>query len=170
MNGRASVVNHIPIHSQRERLASISSGLKNRQSVMQGATTETGAIQDLARRSVLFRNRLLEEFQVLESSNDVDLTSKTAPQYTTHDIAMEPDLFTGVLRETPQQLIKFKMFKRTAEAAQMKPADRRLARVKNINSVPIGVWANWVVNRMFVWFICIYAGVLLRYDSMSAYI
>eukprot|EP00736_Rhodelphis_marinus_P001469 Rmarinus@m.27381 len=147
MNGRASVVNHIPIHSQRERLASISSGLKNRQSVMQGATTETGAIQDLARRSVLFRNRLLEEFQVLESSNDVDLTSKTAPQYTTHDIAMEPDLFTGVLRETPQQLIKFKMFKRTAEAAQMKPADRRLARVKNINSVPIGVWANWVVNH-----------------------
>eukprot|EP00735_Rhodelphis_limneticus_P014542 TRINITY_DN8580_c0_g1::TRINITY_DN8580_c0_g1_i1::g.8615::m.8615 TRINITY_DN8580_c0_g1::TRINITY_DN8580_c0_g1_i1::g.8615 ORF type:complete len:733 (+),score=135.83,sp/A2ARP9/CTSR2_MOUSE/35.24/1e-54,Ion_trans/PF00520.26/2.2e-29,RhoGAP/PF00620.22/0.035,RhoGAP/PF00620.22/1e+03,DUF1018/PF06252.7/12,DUF1018/PF06252.7/8.2 TRINITY_DN8580_c0_g1_i1:22-2220(+) len=109
------------------------------------------AMQDLATRTVLFRNRLIEEFQILESSTELDTTSKTAPQYTTRDIIMEPELFKNILRETPQQLIKFKLFKRTADMVERKKkqarADRRLARVKNINSVPIGVWANWVVNH-----------------------
>ncbi len=52
-----------------------------------------------------------------------------------------------LLEENPDQMIKFKVYKRD-RMPQASTVDRRLTRVKNLNKLPIPVWANWVVESI----------------------
>eukprot|EP00163_Fabomonas_tropica_P029381 TRINITY_DN626_c0_g1_i15.p1 TRINITY_DN626_c0_g1~~TRINITY_DN626_c0_g1_i15.p1 ORF type:complete len:495 (-),score=101.10 TRINITY_DN626_c0_g1_i15:64-1548(-) len=58
-----------------------------------------------------------------------------------------------MLREAPGQLIKFKLFKRYAIMHQgQQEKDKRLTRIRNINTLPIGVWAHWLIQHpVFQW-------------------
>ena len=54
-----------------------------------------------------------------------------------------------IFKENPYQLIKFKAFKRTQQLDGDGPKiDRRLTRAKNVDNLPIGAWANWIVQSM----------------------
>eukprot|EP01006_Ploeotia_vitrea_P035644 TRINITY_DN65915_c4_g1_i1.p1 TRINITY_DN65915_c4_g1~~TRINITY_DN65915_c4_g1_i1.p1 ORF type:complete len:679 (+),score=323.55 TRINITY_DN65915_c4_g1_i1:55-2091(+) len=104
--------------------------------------------QDLSSRAQVFREKLVEEFHLAERTT-------TAPKYNTSDLfsASEPVLFRQVLLHTPNQLINFKIFKRSqdvVEAPTKGDTDKRLTRVRNINSIPIGVWAHWLSTHS--WF------------------
>ncbi len=52
-----------------------------------------------------------------------------------------------LLIENPEQMIKFKVYKREY-IPQATTVDRRLTRVKNKNKLPIPVWANLVVESI----------------------
>jgi hypothetical protein len=66
----------------------------------------------------------------------------------------EPDRFKRILRDMPSQLIKFKIFKRSQFRGVAKQKDKRLTRIKNINSVPVGVWSAWLTeNQYYTWLI-----------------
>ena len=66
-------------------------------------------------------------------------------------------LFKRLLRDTPAQLIKFKIFKRSKFKPGARKSDKRLTRIKNLHTVPIGVWAAWVIEHyVFQWIIIIF--------------
>ena len=48
-----------------------------------------------------------------------------------------------LLRETPQGLIKFQMYTKKDE---QRFTDRRLNRIKNKNTIPLGPWAHTVIE------------------------
>ena len=51
--------------------------------------------------------------------------------------------------ETPQQMVKFKAYKRDGAPPTI---DRRLTRVRNRSKMPLGAWAKWLVERILhVW-------------------
>jgi hypothetical protein len=60
----------------------------------------------------------------------------------------DKDGFSTMLIENPNQPIKFPIFKRTRQADEYH-VDRRLLRTKNKNSVPLGAWANWVLQSKY---------------------
>ena len=63
------------------------------------------------------------------------------------------ETFRKVLKETPHQMVGFKHFKRRAGEGKIFE-DKRMTRLKNVNSPPIGLWAHWVVgHRYFEWFV-----------------
>lgn len=53
-----------------------------------------------------------------------------------------------VLLDTPEQMIKFKVYKRDEIGEVDCQVDRRLNRVKNQNKLPVGVWASWIVESI----------------------
>lgn len=62
-----------------------------------------------------------------------------------------------LLKETPQGLVKFQLYSKKDE---QRFHDRRLNRVKNKNSIPLGPWAHTVViskysNLYFVLCFCL---------------
>lgn len=57
-----------------------------------------------------------------------------------------PGVLEKLLLESPDQMVKFKVYKR--DWSMQVTVDRRLTRVKNQNKLPIGVWANWVVESI----------------------
>eukprot|EP00741_Cyanophora_paradoxa_P000823 tig00000444_g794.t1 len=111
---------------------------------------------DLARRTQYFRKQLIHEFRTLQQDAYDD--TKLAPRYNSREIIRsargggapaDRQVLRSVLRETPLQLVKFKPLKRTIdeEKRQMKASlDKRLLRVRSINTLPVPVWAAWVVN------------------------
>lgn len=50
-----------------------------------------------------------------------------------------------LLRETPQGLIKFQMYS-SSKKDEQRFKDRRLNRIKNKNTIPLGPWAHTVVE------------------------
>jgi len=97
---------------------------------------------DLSARCSLFRAKLIEEFRL---SDNVAYNTRDAPVLSSSEITNDPDLFKQTLRDTPTQLIKFKIFKRSSQ--QYKGiSDRRMTRIKNMNTIPVGVWASWFTN------------------------
>lgn len=116
---------------------------------------------DMSVRAQVFRERLIEEFHVEE---DLGFDAKSAPKYSTADLfsSSEPQLFKKFLVKTPHQLIKFKIFKRSQdESARLHLRDKRMIRVKNLNSLPIGVWAKWISNHS--WFTgCVFTLIILN--------
>ncbi|KAL7750064.1 Cation channel sperm-associated protein 2 [Sorochytrium milnesiophthora] len=98
------------------------------------------AFHDLSRRSSLFRTRLLDEFQLLDNLS-LSTGVSQPPQFNTRDVA-DPEAFVKIMAEEPYNLIKFQAFKRTRDNGQV---DRRLTRVKNKHSLPIGAWAGWLL-------------------------
>ena len=81
-------------------------------------------------------------------------------------ISLDPMQFTKLLRETPQQLIKFKIFQRTLDEAGQH-GDKRLARIKNVNTLPIGVWASWTVYRMSGWILALFVNIMITMPHQS---
>eukprot|EP00455_Lapot_gusevi_P002899 TRINITY_DN11197_c0_g1_i3.p1 TRINITY_DN11197_c0_g1~~TRINITY_DN11197_c0_g1_i3.p1 ORF type:complete len:488 (-),score=60.15 TRINITY_DN11197_c0_g1_i3:162-1625(-) len=110
---------------------------------------------ELTTRAEFFRDKLIEEFRLVEDSfhyNAADI--KAAPKFTTSDLFPKvedqaqdkSDVLKKVLISQPHQLVKFKIFKRS-QGPRKNQVDKRLIRVKNIDKVPIGVYANWVVEH-----------------------
>ncbi|EPZ34913.1 hypothetical protein ROZALSC1DRAFT_28316 [Rozella allomycis CSF55] len=101
---------------------------------------------DLSMNTHYFRSKLLEEFQLVDSLTDESIVQ--TPIYASRDIT-DSNTRDKVL-ENPNQLIKFKIFRREKEEVDLSQIDRRLTRTKNIYSLPIGAWAGWVVKNK--WF------------------
>jgi len=97
---------------------------------------------DLSSRSTIFRTKLIEEFQLLDNLSSSIKGTAQPPQYNSKDVKDNLTL-NKILSENPYQLIKFQAFKRTKETQKV---DRRLTRIKNINTVPFGAWAGWAVS------------------------
>ncbi|KAI9366044.1 Ion transport protein-domain-containing protein, partial [Zopfochytrium polystomum] len=116
---------------------------------------------DLSKRTTLFRTKLIDEFQLLD--NLTDNANVQPPTHTSRDIA-DPKVRAKILLENPHQLIKFHVFKRTQQTDGVK-TDRRLTRTRNINSLPIGAWAGWILRgsifRNFVWFILLLDSIMI---------
>lgn len=64
----------------------------------------------------------------------------------THTLT-DPTIMERILKENPDQMIKFKVYKREY-MPQVATIDRRLTRIKNKNKLPIPVWANLVVESI----------------------
>eukprot|EP00163_Fabomonas_tropica_P029382 TRINITY_DN626_c0_g1_i17.p1 TRINITY_DN626_c0_g1~~TRINITY_DN626_c0_g1_i17.p1 ORF type:complete len:136 (-),score=0.57 TRINITY_DN626_c0_g1_i17:539-946(-) len=113
---------------------------------MTKTSSTNNMFDDISTRSHIFRSKLIDEFRLMEGG--VESGSKDAPSFSTKDIDSEPERFKRMLREAPGQLIKFKLFKRYAIMHQgQQEKDKRLTRIRNINTLPIGVWAHWLIQR-----------------------
>ena len=60
-------------------------------------------------------------------------------------LCTDDEVMKQLLRETPQGLIKFQMYSKKDE---QRFSDRRLNRVKNKNSIPLGPWAHTIIEGM----------------------
>ena len=58
---------------------------------------------------------------------------------------LDDDVMKQLLRETPQGLIKFQMYS-SSKKDEQRFKDRRLNRIKNKNTIPLGPWAHTVVE------------------------
>eukprot|EP00741_Cyanophora_paradoxa_P018144 tig00021038_g17518.t1 len=111
-----------------------------------GEILQQQVYRDLSSRAFVFREKIIEEFRLKDEI--LEENSENAPQYSSTEVVRDEKLMTKVLFEKPTQLVRFKIFKRSAENKDQK-IDRRLIRVRNINTVPLGVWAAWVVDSKF---------------------
>eukprot|EP00833_Pecoramyces_ruminatium_P003706 jgi/Orpsp1_1/1177738/evm.model.c7180000062631.2 len=100
---------------------------------------------DLSSRSYLFRTKLIDEFQLLDNINNSFNTQ--APIYTSNDLS-DPKVLKKILIEHPNHLIKFQPFKRIQQKSKSSKIDRRLTRIKNLKHLPLGAWANWLINKL----------------------
>eukprot|EP01083_Nonionella_stella_P241760 843960_1 len=114
-------------------------------------TTAAFQLEDLSSRARLFRSKLIEEFRVAEHGGafgEKDEAGGTS-KYTTTDLFPEDDpdknVFHNFLRKTPHELVMFKDFNREENTqTNVERMDKRLVRVTK--TIPIGVWARWVVS------------------------
>eukprot|EP00948_MAST-09A_sp_MAST-9A-sp1_P000879 g879.t1 len=129
-------------------------------------------MNDISRRARIFRSKLIEEFHLVE--NHVSSLKSELPKYSTTDILSEEGLLDSILTENPNSLIKFKIFKRSADVVRKATKkDRRLLLVRNRDSPPIGVWANHISNHpwfmnfitLLIFVNAIILGVLTSLDS-----
>jgi hypothetical protein len=99
--------------------------------------------KDLSSRSSLFRSKLMTEFRVLDN----DYQSNNAPRIDSSTILSDYAMFSNILLERPQELVKFAPFKRTLKTSKERNKDHRLLRVRNrFGSVPLSIWAGWLVR------------------------
>jgi hypothetical protein len=127
-------------------------------------------LADLSSRTHIYRSKLLDEFNLGEgtetkgapilSSADLEggtfgcvLVFEMERELTNH---LDVDAFKKLLRETPHQLIKFKLLKRSKDDFLKRQLDRRLLRVGSKNALPLAVWAKWIttrirISRRFCW-------------------
>ncbi|KNC52386.1 uncharacterized protein AMSG_12160 [Thecamonas trahens ATCC 50062] len=157
------------------------------------AKKEKHTFNDISTRASVFRDKLIEEFRLLENLEQTQ--SSHAPVFDAGSLFPAPDededvvgggggsgsgrgvemasldaraaeagvlepggnrTFTKVLKETPHQMVKFKHFKRRPdkEGEFKKFQDKRMTRLKNVNSPPLGLWAHWIVtHHYFEWLI-----------------
>jgi hypothetical protein len=111
----------------------------------------------------MFRQKIIQEFQVLD--NVSDLSNVSAPIHNSRDFSgnilsilykvyldfflkkKDNKLRSKILIDNPFQLIKFPAYKRSKiDDGNLK--DRRFTRIRNVDSLPIGVWAAWIVQRV----------------------
>jgi hypothetical protein len=64
---------------------------------------------------------------------------------------IDEELFSDILLEKPYVLIQFKMFKKTVGEAgkSNNKKDKRLIRIRNSDTVPVGVWARWFISQKY---------------------
>lgn len=91
----------------------------------------------------VFKSKIIEEFILIDSGG-----STITSAYTVNDLVEDDELYSRVLAETPNQLIRFAPIRRIEKNTKLN-LDKRLLRISSKNSFPIGVWANWVVNHIF---------------------
>lgn len=106
---------------------------------------------DLSVRAAPFRRRVVGEFRLEDS---VAASVHAGPKHTTADLqansGRSSQLLTRMLLHNPCQLIKFKVFRRSQDASRSAAVcDKRLVRVRNVDHIPLGVWAAWVTNNRF---------------------
>ncbi|XP_065828370.1 cation channel sperm-associated protein 2-like [Oscarella lobularis] len=97
--------------------------------------------ENLCHRAELFRQKIIEEFHLL----DLILNNVKAPVHDSSEVCDEKSL-EKILIEGPQQLINFRMYSREGKSSVLRP-DRRLFRVKNRNKLPLGYYANRIVEN-----------------------
>jgi hypothetical protein len=97
--------------------------------------------RDLSTKSSFFRNKLIQEFNIIES---LDATSQGS-RYTTRDF-MDPDIRSKLLLECPSAVVWFPGIKR--KPATGIQVDRRLVRTKGSYFVSPGAWAAWIIQRI----------------------
>ena len=127
---------------------------------------------DISSRGFLFRRRLVDEFRIGEAITAGDgsdaqtgggsskvVATADAPILSTKDIENDPLGFKKLLRDNPSQPIKFKRFSRLdvgsgvdldsfgRHAHVRKLLDKRLVRIANLRTIPVGVWASWMVTH-----------------------
>ena len=124
----------------------------------------------LSHRAEVFRSKLIEDFQILECTSEEG--RRKAPVYTSADIIsqflysintwtllllnmscfissmVEPGILEKILQSAPEQMVKFKVYKRDERDDEADMMDRRLTRIKNQNKLPLGVWAKMVVESI----------------------
>ena len=61
---------------------------------------------------------------------------------------VEPGILEKVLQSAPEQMVKFKVYKRDERDDEANMIDHRLTRIKNQNKLPLGVWAKMVVESI----------------------
>ena len=61
---------------------------------------------------------------------------------------VEPGILEKVLQSAPEQMVKFKVYKRDERDDEADMIDCRLTRIKNQNKLPLGVWAKMVVESI----------------------
>ena len=61
---------------------------------------------------------------------------------------VEPGILEKILQSAPEQMVKFKVYKRDERDDEADMMDRRLTRIKNQNKLPLGVWAKMVVESI----------------------
>lgn len=86
------------------------------------------------------------------ATDDMLAANRAAAVFSTADIASDPDLLPRLVRENPQQTVRFKQFTRVNP--EDVGFDPRLRRVRNIYRLPAGIWAHWLLaQRWFQWII-----------------
>ncbi|XP_057308446.1 cation channel sperm-associated protein 2-like [Hydractinia symbiolongicarpus] len=99
------------------------------------------SVEDLIPRAEIFRSKLIEDFQLLESMTK---GSAEVPKYYSSEVSDSPAAMFKMLRETPHALVKFHVYTTKAEVTY---DDRRLNRVKTKNTIPFGPWARMIINN-----------------------
>jgi hypothetical protein len=94
--------------------------------------------------SSFFRDKLIQEFNIIESLDAVSTSSVHGSRYTTRDF-IDVAVRNKLLAEAPSAVIWFPGIKRIPNSIGTK-IDRRLVRTKNKKFVPIGPWARWLTN------------------------
>ena len=61
---------------------------------------------------------------------------------------IDPEIMEKVLVETPEQMIKFKAYKRGHKQRVTNITGHKLTRVSNQNKLPYAVWANLIVESI----------------------
>ncbi|XP_068752581.1 cation channel sperm-associated protein 2-like [Montipora capricornis] len=96
--------------------------------------------EELSPRAEIFRSKLIEDFQLIDIIANRGGTEP--PKYYSNEVT-DDDVMKQLLRETPQGLIKFQMYSKKDE---QRFTDRRLNRIKNKNTIPLGPWAHTVIE------------------------
>ncbi|XP_020904901.1 cation channel sperm-associated protein 2 [Exaiptasia diaphana] len=96
-------------------------------------------IEELSPRAEIFRSKLIEDFQLLDML--MDKGGSEAPTHYSNEI-LDDAVMEKLLKESPLGLVKFQLYSKKDE---QRFHDRRLNRVKNKNSIPLGPWAHTVV-------------------------
>ncbi|XP_015753936.1 PREDICTED: cation channel sperm-associated protein 2-like [Acropora digitifera] len=97
---------------------------------------------ELSHRAEIFRSKLIEDFQLIDIIANRGDTEP--PKYYSNEVT-DDDVMKQLLRETPQGLIKFQMYS-SSKKDEQRFKDRRLNRIKNKNTIPLGPWAHTVVE------------------------
>ncbi|KAJ3275411.1 Cation channel sperm-associated protein 2 [Terramyces sp. JEL0728] len=101
-------------------------------------TKSQRAFRDLSENASFFRDKLIQEFNIIESLDIVSSTSLNGSRYTTRDF-QDPEIRQKLLIESPSSEIR----RKTNEKGKV---DRRLIRTKNQQVIPIGAWARWLTS------------------------
>ncbi len=67
-------------------------------------------------------------------------------------LILDPEIMESVLMEVPDQMIKFKAYKRVHTLKRTNVTGYRLTRVSHQKRLPYGVWANIVVESILIIF------------------
>ncbi|XP_028399254.1 LOW QUALITY PROTEIN: cation channel sperm-associated protein 2-like [Dendronephthya gigantea] len=120
---------------------------------------ETDEVEELSQRGEIFRSKLIEDFQLLDT-----LKSKgniESPRFYSNEI-QNPEIMEKMLKESPHSLVKFQVI---AKREELKFTDRRLNRVRNKNRIPFGPWARSVTEssqvQNFIMFLIIANSIVL---------
>jgi len=55
-----------------------------------------------------------------------------------------------IIIDHPNLLNNFQPFKRIQQKSKSPQIDRRLTKIKNIKYVPLGAWAYWLINSIYL--------------------
>jgi len=109
---------------------------------MEQSDHEPPQIDDLIPRAELFRSKLIDSFQLLDSlQGNTDI-----PKYYSSELAESPKLMDKMMVEAPHGLVKFKVYSHSEE----KKGDRRLNKVRMKSAFGIycfGPWAKEICDN-----------------------
>ncbi|KAI8895039.1 Ion transport protein-domain-containing protein [Globomyces pollinis-pini] len=108
------------------------------------ANVASNAFRDLSPATRFFRDKLIQEFNIIECLDAISSSSVNGSRYTTRDF-QDPKIQMKLLLESPSAVIWFPEIKRKTTSTGR--VDRRLMRTMNQSVVPIGAWAGWLISK-----------------------